>query len=63
MEGIPGQPIYSEMSNPEIIDTLQRGPNDQYEPDGMDMSETPMQDENEERKWLWAFPQIEGVPP
>lgn len=63
MEGIAGKAMYSEMTNPEIIDTLQRGPNDQYEPDEQIMDEVQMPDEPEERKWLWAFPQIEGVPP
>lgn len=39
MEGAGGQPIYSEMSNPEIIDTLQRQPGDQYEPDQQNMTD------------------------
>lgn len=63
MEGTRGKPIYSEMTNPEIIDTLKRGPNDQYDQDDQNVSEASPQDETEERKWLWAFPQIEGVPP
>lgn len=63
MDGMQGNPIYSEMSNPEIIDTLQRNPDEPSEQDPMEPSEAPAQDEDEERKWLWAFPQIEGVPP
>lgn len=64
MEGFgAGKPIYSEMTNPEIIDTLQRRPGDQNEPDEQNMSEVQMPEDPEERKWLWAFPQIEGVPP
>jgi hypothetical protein len=63
MEARAGKAIYSEMTNPEIIDTLQRRPGDQYEPEEQNMSEAQLQPDVEERKWLWAFPQIEGVPP
>lgn len=63
MEKMKGKAMYSEMTNPEIIDTLQRGPNDQYEPDENNVSEVELPEEQGERKWLWAFPQIEGVPP
>ena len=52
---------YSELSNPEVL----RGLGDSEEESGSQRSQfqQPKSNSGEERRWQWAFPQIEGVPP